>query len=88
MHRDNTFQEGLHRRFALTLNLNDDYDGGCLVFPEYGNHLYRPRKGEALVFSCSALHQVTPVTAGRRFVLITFFFGEAEYQARKAARSA
>ncbi len=85
-HRDNTTQAGLHRRFALTLALNDEYEGGCLSFPEYGSHLYRPGKGEAIVFSCSLLHQVTPVTAGRRFVLITFFFGEAEYRARQAAR--
>ena len=87
-HRDNTTQAGLHRRFALTLCLNEDYEGGSLGFPEYGSHLYRPGKGEAIVFSCSLLHRVTPVTAGRRYVLITFFFGEAEYQARQAAKKA
>ena len=85
-HRDNTTQAALHRRFGLTLCLNENHEGGCLSFPEYGTHLYRPGKGEAIVFSCSLLHQVTPVTAGRRFVLITFFFGKAEQQARQAAK--
>jgi predicted 2-oxoglutarate/Fe(II)-dependent dioxygenase YbiX len=32
-----------------------------------------PPAGAAAVFSCSLLHQVLPVTRGRRFVLTTFF---------------
>ncbi|NET34059.1 MAG: 2OG-Fe(II) oxygenase [Cyanothece sp. SIO1E1] len=74
-HRDNNTQEVARRRFALTLNLNapDTYKGGALRFPEYGLDLYRPAPGEALVFSCSHLHEVTPVTRGSRYVLITFF---------------
>ncbi len=35
-HRDNTTMGTAHRRFALSVNLNDDFDGGELVFPEYG----------------------------------------------------
>ncbi len=31
-----------------------------------------------MVFSCSLLHEATRVTAGRRFVLLGFFYGEAE----------
>ena len=64
-----------HRVFALTLNLNDDYEGGQLRFPEYGNHLYRPDAGAALVFSCAHLHEVVDVTEGRRFVLLSFLSG-------------
>ncbi len=62
--------------FALTLNLNDDYTGGELRFPEYGSQLYRPDPGAALIFSCSHLHEVRDVTAGRRFVLLSFLSGE------------
>lgn len=74
-HRDNLSPATAHRRFALTLNLNDDYEGGELRFPEYGQQLYRPVPGEALVFSGSHLHEVLPVTRGRRFVLLSFLFG-------------
>jgi hypothetical protein len=75
-HRDNLTPSTAHRVFALTLNLNDGYRGGQLRFPEYGNQLYRPQPGAALVFSCSQLHEVCDVTAGRRFVLLSFLSGE------------
>ena len=75
-HRDNLSPSTAHRRFALTLNLNDEYEGGQLRFPEYGPDVYRPRPGAALIFSCSHLHEVLDVTAGRRFVLLSFLFGE------------
>ena len=74
-HRDNLTPATAHRVFALTLNLNDDYRGGQLRFPEYGNQLYRPEPGTALVFSCGHLHEVLDVTAGRRFVLLSFLYG-------------
>lgn len=77
-HRDNLSPATAHRRFALSLNLNDDYEGGELRFPEYGNRRYRPAPGEALVFSGSLLHEVLPVTRGRRFVLLSFLFNDAD----------
>jgi predicted 2-oxoglutarate/Fe(II)-dependent dioxygenase YbiX/peroxiredoxin len=80
-HRDNLSPSTAHRRFALTLNLNDDYDGGHLRFPEYGPHLYRPKAGDAVVFACSHLHEVTHVTQGRRFTLLSFLFGDADVRA-------
>ena len=76
-HRDNLTPSTAHRVFALTLNLNDGYDGGQLRFPEYGNQLYRPEPGAALVFSCAHLHEVLDVTTGRRFVLLSFLYGES-----------
>ncbi len=75
-HRDNLTPATAHRVFALTLNLNDGYEGGQLRFPEYGSQLYRPHAGTALVFSCAHLHEVLDVTAGRRFVLLSFLYGE------------
>ncbi|MEE2619026.1 MAG: 2OG-Fe(II) oxygenase, partial [Candidatus Poribacteria bacterium] len=65
-----------HRRFAMSLNLNQGYKGGYLRFPEFGSNLYQPEVGEALVFSCSHLHEVTEVTKGRRFALLSFLFSE------------
>jgi predicted 2-oxoglutarate/Fe(II)-dependent dioxygenase YbiX len=81
-HRDNTTAMTEHRRYALTLNLNTgDYEGGFLRLPEYGPQLYAPPPGGAVVFSCSLLHLVAPVTKGRRFVVVGFFWGEAEQTA-------
>lgn len=75
-HRDNIRPTG-GRRFAMTLNLNTgDYEGGHLRFAEYGPQLYRPAAGDAVVFSCTLLHEAMPVTAGRRFVLLSFFYGD------------
>ena len=82
-HRDDTTPYTAHRRFAMSLNLNTgDYEGGYLRFPEYGPQLYQPEVGGAVVFSCSLLHEATRVTSGRRFVLLGFFYGEAEQALR------
>jgi predicted 2-oxoglutarate/Fe(II)-dependent dioxygenase YbiX len=72
-HRDNGAPTTADRAFAVSLNLNDDFEGGELVFPEYAGVRVSPPPGSAAVFSCSLLHQVLPVTRGRRFVLTTFF---------------
>jgi predicted 2-oxoglutarate/Fe(II)-dependent dioxygenase YbiX len=75
-HRDNLSPSTAHRRFALTLNLNDNYEGGHLTFPEFGPHRYRPPSGGAVIFSSSLLHEVQPITQGRRFTLLSFLFHE------------
>jgi predicted 2-oxoglutarate/Fe(II)-dependent dioxygenase YbiX len=71
-HRDNPSEALSHRHFAASLNLNDGYEGGYLRFPEYGPDHYAPPKGGVLIFSCGILHEVVPVSAGRRFTLLTF----------------
>jgi predicted 2-oxoglutarate/Fe(II)-dependent dioxygenase YbiX len=76
-HRDNSTKFTAHRQFAMSLNLNEgDYQGGAVRFPEFGRLLYRPPAGAAVVFSCALLHEVEPVTAGRRFAVFTFLFDE------------
>jgi predicted 2-oxoglutarate/Fe(II)-dependent dioxygenase YbiX len=72
-HRDNGAPTTADRSFAVSLNLNDDFDGGELTFPEYSGLRVSPPAGGAAVFSCSVLHAALPVTRGRRFVLTTFF---------------
>lgn len=72
-HRDNGAPSTADRAFAVSLNLNDDYGGGELVFPEYSAVKVKPPAGAAAVFSCSLLHEALPVSRGRRFVLTTFF---------------
>lgn len=76
-HRDNLSPRTAHRRFALSLNLNDGYEGGRLRFPEFGPDLHHPPPGGALVFAGHLLHEVTPVTAGQRFAIISFIYNAA-----------
>jgi len=83
-HRDNINAGAEHRRFAITINLNKDYDGGDLIFPEFGRRTYRAPVGGAVVFSCGALHQVTPVTRGKRYAFLAFLYGEADAAKREA----
>ena len=74
-HRDNTTKGTAHRRFACTLNLNaEDFDGGDLRFPEYGTRTYRAPTGGAVIFSCSMLHEATPVTRGNRYAFLPFLY--------------
>lgn len=80
-HRDNLSPATAHRQFALTLALNDDYHGGFLRFPEFGPNLYHLDAGTGVVFSCAHLHEVTPVTAGKRFALLTFLYDQERRQA-------
>ena len=83
-HRDSTTQGTAHRRFACSINLNDDFEGGDLRFPEFGRRTYRPPPGGAVVFSCALLHEATRVTAGRRYAFLPFFYDEAGQAVRDA----
>jgi len=84
-HRDNTIEATAHRQFAMTLNLNsDEYEGGTLTFPEFGGATYKPDTGSAAVFSCSLMHEAQPVTKGRRYVLLSFFFDAEHGRMREA----
>lgn len=83
-HRDNTTPVTAHRRFAVTINLNSDYEGGDLAFPEFGARPYRAPVGGAVVFSCSLMHEAQPVRRGRRFAFLPFLHDEAAEQVRRA----
>jgi predicted 2-oxoglutarate/Fe(II)-dependent dioxygenase YbiX len=83
-HRDNESASVAFREFALSVNLNTgDYDGGHLSFPEYNDHRYRPAAGAGVIFSTSLLHEAAPVTRGSRYVLLTFFHGDAAERRRR-----
>lgn len=83
-HRDNTTLGTAHRRFAVSLNLNaEGYEGGDLLFPEFGRRPYRAPTGGAVVFACSLLHEVRPVTAGRRYACLPFLYDEAAARLRE-----
>jgi predicted 2-oxoglutarate/Fe(II)-dependent dioxygenase YbiX len=83
-HRDDTGNAIAHRRFAVSINLNEDFEGGEISFPEYSPQTFKPAPGTAVVFSASILHQVSRVTRGRRYVFLTFLFDEEAERLRQA----
>ncbi len=86
-HRDNTVSATAHRRFAVSINLNDDFDGGEISFPEFGLRSYRPAVGGAVIFSCSLMHAVSPVVRGRRYACLPFLYDEAAAKLKHANRA-
>jgi predicted 2-oxoglutarate/Fe(II)-dependent dioxygenase YbiX/peroxiredoxin len=85
-HRDNTVAATAHRRFAVSINLNDDFDGGGVSFPEYSPRPFKPPAGGALVFSCAMMHAVSPMVRGRRLACLPFVYDEAAAAARAKSR--
>ncbi|MFT8895563.1 MAG: 2OG-Fe(II) oxygenase [Acetobacter sp.] len=75
-HRDNTVKGAFHRLFAISLNLNNDFKGGELVFPEFSDQGFCPPAGGALIFSSALMHAVRPVTEGKRYACLPFAFNE------------
>ncbi len=71
-HRDDTVKATEHRRFAISINLNDDFDGGEVGFPEFGARAFKAPVGTALIFSSALLHRVGKVTRGRRYAFLPF----------------
>lgn len=85
-HRDDDTVGTAHRKFGLSINLNENYQGGELGFPEFGQALYRPKAGSAAIFSCKLLHEARPVTEGTRYVFLSFLFDEAGYEVLRRNR--
>jgi predicted 2-oxoglutarate/Fe(II)-dependent dioxygenase YbiX len=81
-HRDNTTKGTAHRRFAVSINLNDDFDGGEVGFPEFGARRFKMPTGGAVVFSCSLLHAVSRVTRGRRYAFLPFLYDDEAAKVR------
>lgn len=82
-HRDNTTKGTAHRRFAVSVNLNDDFEGGEVCFPEYGPRSFKAPPGGAVVFSCSLLHRVSKVTKGRRYAFLPFLYDDEAARIRE-----
>ena len=85
-HRDSVHPFG-HRRLAMSLILNDDYEGGGIIFPEYNDTVYKPEPLSAVIFPTPLFHQVLEVTGGTRYVIIAFLFGDEEAEYKKKFNS-
>jgi predicted 2-oxoglutarate/Fe(II)-dependent dioxygenase YbiX/peroxiredoxin len=83
-HRDNTTKGTAHRRFAVSINLNSEFEGGEISFPEYGPRSYKPPSGGAVIFPCALLHAVSRVTSGRRYAFLPFLYDEEAAKIREA----
>jgi predicted 2-oxoglutarate/Fe(II)-dependent dioxygenase YbiX/peroxiredoxin len=82
-HRDNTTKGTAHRRFAVSINLNDAFEGGELSFPEYGPRTYKAPVGAAIVFPCALLHEVSKVTGGQRYAFLPFLYDDEAAKLRE-----
>ena len=73
-----------HRRMSIIIGLSNpsDYVGGELVFPK-NNLRYKIEKGTAVIFDGRLLHEVLPVTKGKRYVLQAFLFDETGWELKK-----
>ena len=73
-HRD-TYGEMEYRKISIIIALSDpkDYEGVELHFSEL-NKSYKLNKGTIIVFKSNEMPGVTPVTAGKRKVIISFGF--------------
>ena len=73
-----------HRRMSIIIGLSDpsDYEGGELVFPN-DNLKYKINKGSAIIFDGKLLHEVMPVTKGKRYVIQAFLFDDSGWDLKK-----
>ncbi len=83
-HRDNTTKGTAHRRFAVSVNLNSEFEGGEVSFPEYGTRSFKAPAGGAVVFPCTLLHAVSRVTSGRRYAFLPFLYDDEAARIREA----
>jgi Rps23 Pro-64 3,4-dihydroxylase Tpa1-like proline 4-hydroxylase len=61
------------RSLSCSIQLNDDYDGGCFSFFD-GELSYKLNKGSAILFPSNFMypHEITPITGGTRYSVITW----------------
>lgn len=74
LHTDDA-RETKYRKVSMVCALSDpsDYEGGLLHFPALKKE-FKLNKGSIIVFESKLMHGVTPITKGRRYVLVSFFF--------------
>lgn len=69
-----SMQLGIRHVVAAMCYLNDDFEGGEIVFP-YANVSHRPSKGDVLLFPANYIcaHYVSPITLGKRYSYLQYF---------------
>ena len=78
-HRDrapsSAWPDAERRRLTLVLFLNDDFHGGELrLLPERAAPVViHPRTGTLVAFDAATVHEVLPVTEGRRYTVVDWW---------------
>lgn len=69
-----TWKRNVDRDISMVIYLNDDYEGGEIVFPQQAISI-KPRKGMLLAFPShhQFLHGVNPVRNGVRYAIVNWF---------------
>ena len=68
-----------------SMNLNSDFEGGDVIFPEFGsNSAIERRRAGRRRFRAVRCTEVTPVTRGRRYAFLAFLYGEEDVKTRIA----
>lgn len=69
-----------HRRVSVVVFLSEEsaYSGGSLVlhgrYPDFDEHHHVPAApGSLIAFSSETTHEVTPLTAGHRYTIVSWF---------------
>jgi hypothetical protein len=62
-----------HRRISFVYYINDDYEGGEIIFPRF-NISYKPKANEMIVFPSTYVynHSVNEVTSGTRYAVVSW----------------
>lgn len=62
-----------HRRISSIYYINDDYEGGELLFPRFGI-TYKPKANQAIFFPSTYVynHSVNPVISGTRYAVVSW----------------
>lgn len=63
-----------YRYFSVVCYLNEDFEGGQTSFPVL-DYSVKPRTGAAVIFPATYLHRAEAVTAGEKFVVVTWLCG-------------
>ena len=74
-HIDLGQNESSNRKISISINLNDNYDGGALAF--FSDKLYKLKmpRGQSVAFPAFLSHKVMPITKGERWSLVAWISG-------------
>ena len=78
-HKDDALEWTTMLSHSSVVYLNNDYEGGKIGFPEYGEY-YRPIKGDCIIFSASIVHEVLPITGGIRYTAAFWHTEDKQYK--------
>ena len=76
--------KNVDRDISILLYLNDDFEGGALLFNHF-NYYYRPRAGDLVFFPSDHRyeHEARPLKSGVRYVVVSWAAFEGELRSQE-----